>query len=144
MTTNEVVNSAPHPLPELAGPVGEYYDWHNRDELRFQWCTECARWMHPPRHDCPAAPEHAVSWCAVRGTGEIFSYVVTHRALHPSFTDTPYTCAVVQLDEGVRILARLVDDDRSDVRIGAPVRVIFVEVQPGTRIAMFTTNRESE
>ncbi len=61
----------------------------------------------------------------------MFSYTVVARALHPAFMNaTPYAAAIVELEEGVRILSNVVDCPPEELRIGMPVRVDF-EKQAG-------------
>ncbi|GFM18687.1 nucleic acid-binding protein [Mycobacterium sp. PO1] len=61
----------------------------------------------------------------------VFSHTVIHRALHPGFDEAvPFVCAVVEMDEGVRMVARIVDlvADRTAVLVDAAVEVVYVHV----------------
>lgn len=66
-----------------------------------------------------------LEWRTVSGRGTIYSYSIVRRAPSQAFADVPYTVALVDLDEGVRMMAR-VSDISENVRIGATVKVIFV------------------
>ena len=61
------------------------------------------------------------------GRGEIYSFVVHH---HPPVygLETPFAIALVELEEGTRIVGNLADIAPADVRIGLPVAVNFVRV----------------
>lgn len=91
-------------------------------ELRIQRCGQCGLLRHPPGPMCPECgatkPTHLVS----EGVGEVYSYVVHHHPAVPG-RQTPFVVALVELDEGVRMLGELVG--ASDVEIGLRVRVGF-------------------
>jgi uncharacterized OB-fold protein len=62
----------------------------------------------------------------VSGKGRIFSFTITHRAFHPAWAERlPYALVTVELDEGVRMVSDLPDDQLDDVEIGRPVEVFF-------------------
>ena len=68
------------------------------------------------------------AWIESAGEGRIYSFVVFHRVYHPAFEqDVPYTVAIVELDEGVRVLANIVGTSADDVRCDVLVRVVFEE-----------------
>ena len=63
------------------------------------------------------------------GRGAIHSYVIVHQPQLPGFS-YPLPVALVELAEGVRLVANLVGVSPQEVRIGMPVEVEFVEVAP--------------
>jgi hypothetical protein len=89
-------------------------------ELRIQRCGQCGLLRHPPGPMCPECgatkPTHLVS----EGIGEVYSYVVHHHPAVPG-RQTPFVVALVELDEGVRMLGELVGV--SEVEIGLRVKV---------------------
>jgi uncharacterized OB-fold protein len=62
------------------------------------------------------------------GRGTVYTYTVVHRAMDPRAFAAPYVLAVVELDEGPRMLTNLVDVDPATVRVGMPVVVRFEHV----------------
>ena len=72
---------------------------------------------------CPRCAGDAWHWHRCTGDGRLYSWTTTHRPLHPSFTATPFTVAIVELDEGPRIVAPLLNCDEGDLRVGLPVRL---------------------
>jgi uncharacterized protein len=96
-------------------------------ELRIQRCGGCGALRHPPGPMCPhcngTEPTHVVA----SGLGEVYSYVVHHHPPVPGHT-LPFVVALVELEEGVRLLAELVDVAPDDVRVGLPVRIGFTKV----------------
>jgi uncharacterized protein len=96
-------------------------------ELRVQHCAKCDLLRHPPGPMCPGCGATDPGYIVAAGTGEIFSYVVHHHPPVPG-RRPPYVVALVELTEGVRLMAELVDVPPDEVRIGAPVRVDFVRI----------------
>jgi 3-oxo-4,17-pregnadiene-20-carboxyl-CoA hydratase alpha subunit len=98
-----------------------------RGELRIQRCGGCGRLRHPPGPMCPECGEAKPEFVVASGLGEVYSYVVHHHPPVPG-RSVPFVVALVELDEGVRMLAELVDVPPSAVHIGLPVVAGFVRV----------------
>jgi uncharacterized protein len=96
-------------------------------ELRLQRCGECGALRHPPGPACPRCGALKQEYAVAAGTGTVYSYVV-HR--HPPLPGRrlPVVVALVELDEGVRMVGELRGVDPARVRIGDPVRVVFDEL----------------
>ncbi len=80
-------------------------------ELRLQRCTDCDHVYFPPRPFCPACSGRAVEVVGASGRGTLHSYVINHRP-RPGF-DAPYSIAVVELDEGPRMMTNIVGCDQT-------------------------------
>lgn len=93
----------PQPTPETA----HYWEGARQGELRLQKCSDCTQVYFPPRPFCPACASRNVKVFAASGKGRLFSYVISHRAA-PGFT-APYAIAVVELEEGPRLMSNIVD-----------------------------------
>jgi uncharacterized OB-fold protein len=81
--------------------------------LRLQHCRDCGHWTWPPRPICSGCQGESLAWEPVMGTGEVYSWVVTHEAYAPEFVAlVPYTVALVRIDEQDDILipGRLISD----------------------------------
>jgi uncharacterized OB-fold protein len=70
------------------------------------------------------------------GRGTVYSYVVVHHPQVPAF-DYPLPIAVVELEEGTRLVADLVGVEPDAVTIGMPVTVEFVTVDDELTLPMF-------
>jgi len=117
------------PIPRGEDLNGEFYEFCKRHELRFQRCSECGTWRHMPRESCRNCGSFEWSWEQSSGKGEIFSWTVIHRALHPGFNEElPYASVVVELEEGVRLVTHVVDLPNEALAIGVPVEVWFDDV----------------
>ena len=112
------------------GSGDEFYAWCARGELRLWRCNACREWSHPPRLICPSCAARDWAWERVCGTGRVYTWTVVHRAMHPAFAeDVPYAVIVVALDEGPRIVSRLVDCPLDELRMEMPVEVVFQRSQ---------------
>jgi uncharacterized OB-fold protein len=91
--------------------------------LVLQACTSCGHAQLPPRARCEACGRTAFAWRDAAGTGQIATFSVLHRS--PDQRPVPYVYALVELDEGPRIVTNVVGAEPGSVRIGQPVRVTF-------------------
>lgn len=135
---SEAKHALPKPLPEMSGLSGEFYGWCNKGELRFQRCTQCQRWRHVPREICAHCGSFDWSWQQSSGHGRVFSWTEVVRALHPAFGDvTPYAPVIVEMDEGVRVLSRVLDCPADQLRMDMPLTVEFVAASDSVRLPYF-------
>ncbi len=87
---------------------------------------------------CPECHDTRWDWAELSGRGEIYSYVVTHRAFHPFWVDrVPYVVATIELEEGIRMVSEMPDLAPGDVAIGLPVRVRFEPLGEGLALPIF-------
>ncbi|GAA1005941.1 OB-fold domain-containing protein [Nocardiopsis tropica] len=116
--------------PVISRDTAFYWEGAKVGELRIQrWgATDSPTLRHPPgpmdpNGDLAAVPDYVVS----PGTGTVFSFVVHHHPKVPG-KRLPFVVALVELDEGVRVLGELIDVDPADVRIGMAVHAVFLRV----------------
>ncbi|HLK72610.1 MAG TPA: OB-fold domain-containing protein [Streptosporangiaceae bacterium] len=105
-------------------------------ELRIQRCASCGTLRHPPGPMCPACGVPADGgYLVAAGTGEVFSYVVHHHPPVPG-KKLPLVVALVQLPEGVRMVAEMPGVAPDQVHIGMPVRAAFLRVDDVDPLAL--------
>jgi uncharacterized protein len=115
-------------VTERAFPVPDavtrpFWDGVAEGVLRLQRCVDCDRHVFYPRAVCPVCMTSGLEWVEATGAGVVHSFTVVHRA-PPGYRDeVPYVVALVDLDEGVRMMTRLVDVEPAAVRVGMPVEV---------------------
>ncbi len=126
----------PWPRPITSQDTAFFWEGVDEGELRIQRCTSCGTLRHPARPMCAQCQSVEFDWIVSTGRGTIYSYVVLHHPPVPPFS-YPNTLLLVELEEGTRLVSSLVDADRSEVRIGLPVELEIVEVDPGLRLPMF-------
>src|SRR5262245_36745892 len=116
----------PVPLPETT----PYWTAARRHELTLPYCTRCQAYHFYPRATCPQCLSGALEWRRVSGRGRLHTFTIVHRGPRDFPLGTPYVLAIVELDEGPRLMTNLVGvaPDPTAVRIGMPVEVVFMDV----------------
>jgi uncharacterized OB-fold protein/acyl dehydratase len=144
----EPKQAAPRPSPGAAAPPrtrprpalthDNRFFWEGIEAgvLRIQRCAGCGRLRHPPGPMCPSC--HSLDWDAIEssGRGTLYSYVVAHHPPIPPFA-YPNPIALVELEEGTRIVANLIGVERAAIRVGMPLRAEFPKVEAGRRMLQF-------
>jgi uncharacterized OB-fold protein len=119
------------PLPAVDPVSKEYWDAAARGELLYQECPSCGHRQHYPRAvctNCAATPEYRTA----AGTGTIHTFTIVRQTGAAPFKDwVPYPVAMVELDEGPRILGNVVGVGVDDVKIGQRVQVKFGDAGEG-------------
>ena len=128
----------PKPVPKPDGLNAEFYEHCAKGELCFQRCNECRAWRHLPRSMCAKCGSTAWEWQRSSGRGRIFSWTVTHQAIHPAFAgDVPFAVIVVELEEGGRIVSGLRELPPELIRLDLPVEVEFEQVSDQIALPYF-------
>ena len=118
--------AASKPIPALRGEEKVYFDEAKAGRLVYQRCRGCNAAIFYPRSVCPTCMSEELEFVPSAGRGTIYSYTTLYRAGHPAFKDdVPYTIVLVDLEEGVRVLADLVESAPDSVDVGLPVEVLF-------------------
>ena len=102
--------------------------------LEIQRCWVCARHVFYPRVICSYCQSEDLRWVRASGRGVVYSHTTVHRASGLYAGETPYVVAIVDLDEGVRLLARLDGVDPGAPVIDLPVRAVFTEYRDRTAV----------
>lgn len=108
-----------------------------QQKLLIPYCKSCGKAHFYPRSACPHCwSEDAYDWREAKGTGVIHTFTIVRNNPPPIFVPRlPFTVAIIELDEGVRLLSNIVDQDES-VAIGDKVQVSFVE-RDGQTLPLF-------
>jgi uncharacterized OB-fold protein len=126
------------PLPTPTGDSLTYWEGCRDGRLRLQRCADCGEHQSYPRVVCTRCMSDRLAWRDSTGKGRVFTYTVVERALSPAFeADVPYIVAVVELEEGVRMMTRLVNIPPPSVAIGIPVRVSFLKLSDTISLPVF-------
>jgi uncharacterized protein len=95
------------PVPVPTPETQPFWDGCAAGELRIQRCPDCGPYFYP-RPVCPSCGSAAVEWFTASGRATLYSYVINHRAAPGFADDAPYAIAVVQLEEGPRMMTNIV------------------------------------
>lgn len=112
------------PLPTPTPLSAPFWEATRRGVLRLQHCAACDVYEWTPQQVCSRCLRDSLSWTDVSGRGSVYSFSVVHRPQTPGFT-APYVVAIVELEEGPRMLTDLVEVAPDAVRIDMPVEIAF-------------------
>lgn len=125
----------------MSGPVrpvvnrdnAYFFEGTKAGELRIQRCNACAALRHPPGPACPDCGALDRGFIVAAGEGTVFSYVVHHAPQVPG-KELPLVIALVDLDEGVRMVAEMT----GPVEIGDRVRVGWNKIDDELTLPVWT------
>lgn len=126
----------PMPTPDAA--TGPY--WAAAHEGRFVMprCNDCGKYHFYPHPLCPHCSSARLEWVEVSGRGKLYSYTVVHRAPSKAFAEeVPYVVAVVELDEGPRLMSNLRGCAPEAAQIGMPLKVAFRKLSESVTLPVF-------
>ncbi len=87
---------------------------------------------------CPNCGSWNAEWAKVSGRGKVYTYIVAVQPFHPAFSgDVPYAVAIVELEEGVRMVSNIMDCGPDDIYIGMPVEVVYDDVTEEVTLPKF-------
>jgi uncharacterized OB-fold protein len=92
-------------------------------------CPHCQAKLFPPRDVCPECGGEAKTEYQFSGKGEVYSFTVLHDAPAGFEAYTPYTVALVKLQEGPMVTAQLTDLGEQAVQIGMPVEMVTRKIR---------------
>jgi uncharacterized OB-fold protein len=128
----------PKPIPVVTEESRPFWEGCRQGRLMLQYCTGCHRYQFYPRLYCMQCGSQALRWDEAGGLGVIYSYTIIHQNKSPEFVnDTPYNVAIVQLQEGPRMMSNIVDIDPGELRVDLPVTVVFDQVTDGITLPRF-------
>ncbi len=113
-----------------------WWDAVQEGKLLIQKCASCGTLRHPPRPMCGEC--QSTEWTSIEasGKGVLYSYVVMHYPKFPGY-EYPLLCALVELEEGTRLVTNLVGCDPADARIGMPVELVVENVDEEMKLPLF-------
>ena len=101
-------------------------------------CRSCDRLVWYPRRRCPRCHGDDLAWETLSGLGTVYASTVVHRAPSPQLEDdVPYVVALVDLDEGARLMTNIVECAPESVEIGMRVGVTFRRVSDDAALPLF-------
>lgn len=114
---------------DVSGEWKHFWEGTQQGKLWIQECPECGHRQFYPRNICTACGA-SPDWLEASGRGTLYTFSIVRQYLLPPFKDMlPYVTAMVDLEEGVRMLTNLVDCDLEAVKIGMPLQVKFVKAR---------------
>ena len=132
-----MTQAIPKPLPVLDEDTKPFWDYCKQHELRVQKCVKCGKLRYPVSSICPNCLHMDSEWVKVSGRGHVFSFIIVRRR-YPGFAaDLPYTVAIIETEEGIRLLSNVIGCRPEEVQISMPVEVMFEDVSPEFAVPKF-------
>lgn len=128
--------SALRPRPAITHDNRFFWEGVKKGKLLIQRCADCGKLRHPPTPICPSCRSYAWKALESSGRGAVYSFVLHRHPVIPPFP-SPHPVALIELEEGTRLVSDLVGVDPKQVRIGMRVRVEFNAVDPGLVLPQF-------
>lgn len=127
------------PVPNVRGEERLFFAEAREHRLTFQQCADCGTRIAYPHVVCPHCLSDQLELRQASGSGIVHSFTTLHRAGHPGLADqVPYTVVLVDLDEGVRVLADLLELPSGTLpRIGMAVEAVFEDISEELSIPRF-------
>lgn len=114
------------PVPETQPWSEKFWEGTKQSKLLIQVCKDCKSKIFYPRKFCPECWSGNLDWIEATGKAKIFTFSTAYDMVEPKFTDElPYTIAYVDLDEGIRMMTRIVDCKPEDIHFDMEVEVVF-------------------
>ncbi|MFF4124523.1 bifunctional MaoC family dehydratase N-terminal/OB-fold nucleic acid binding domain-containing protein [Microbispora rosea] len=127
---------APRPRPAVNRDNAFWFEAAREHRLVIQRCAGCGTLRHPPGPCCPHCGSFDWDAAEASGRGQVYSFVVNHHPRHPAF-EYPLIVAVVELDEGTRLVTNLVGVEPGEVEIGMPVVLDWLDADPDLSLPVF-------
>ncbi len=136
---------AERPMPEVTPLTEPFWSAAKSHRLVVQRCDDCAAYQFPPEVACTACGSAKTEWAPASGRASLYTWTVAHPPLLPYFQErAPWPVAVVQLEEGPRMVTSLVDVPVEDYRMGMPVEVAFEDIDEEITLVVFRRPQEAE
>ncbi|MGI5157649.1 FAS1-like dehydratase domain-containing protein [Microbispora sp. CA-102843] len=124
------------PRPAVNRDNAFWFEAAREHRLVIQRCAGCATLRHPPGPCCPHCGSFEWDAAEASGRGQVYSFVVAHHPRHPAF-EYPLIVAVVELDEGTRLITNLVGVAPEEVEIDMPVVLEWLDADPDLSLPVF-------
>ena len=113
-------------LPTIEAESAPYWEAAAEGRLLIRSCNDCGEVHHYPRPFCPACWSELVEWVEATGKATLYTWsTVFFNDMYPFSERLPYVAAVVELEEGPKIMTNVVDADPDDLEIGMALDVTF-------------------
>jgi uncharacterized OB-fold protein len=125
-------------LPTIEDDSRPFWDAAREQRFLIRHCLSCDEYSHYPRTFCPSCWSEDVEWFEASGRGTLYTWSTVFINDLPPFNERlPYIAAVVDLDEGPRVMTNMVDCDGSQLSIGMAVRATYQAISDDVTVPVF-------
>lgn len=132
MMLNVVDIPAKRAYPPRVSKATEHF-WRALAQCRWVTteCCACAKQTFPPQAICPHCWSDSTRWVDLCSSGVVYSWTRVHAAPTIFAAQAPYSVCIVDLDSGLRLACKLLDDDGPGPAIGMRVEIVRLRYQDG-------------
>ena len=134
------------PLPQPITPETQpYWDGLRAHKLLLPNCARCGPFLYP-RAFCPHCHSRNLSWIQASGRGTLHSFEIVYHPFNSAFKDDlPYVLAMIELEEGPRLMSNLIgiEPDATNIKCDMPVEVVFEKLTDEITIPLFRPTQEN-
>ena len=124
--------------PEPSNATREFWEATKEDRLVIPYCNECEDYFFYPRRLCPVCMASDIEYKEASGRGTLVTYTTIHRAPTKNYQEmAPYVNALIDLEEGIRMMGNIDVDSEEDLTMGMPVAVTFIETESEYKLPFF-------
>lgn len=105
-------------------------------KLLLQHCDDCNQYIFYPRIICPHCFSDQLTWQETSGQGSIHSFTVVHKAPPQFQNETPFVVGIIELEEGVRMMSRIIGDP-NEIAIDKKVSVVYEQINEEVTLPYF-------
>jgi uncharacterized OB-fold protein len=125
-------------LPTVDDESRPFWDAAREGRFLVVRCRACGAAHHYPRPFCPTCWSDDVDWEDASGKATLYTWSTVHVNDLPPFVERlPYVAAVVDLEEGPRVMTNVIDCPEEDLRIGMALQVTFREASDEISVPVF-------
>jgi len=117
---------AKRPRPGITPDNAFFFEGAKQHKLLIQQCSACQTLRHPPQPRCDHCGSYEWHPLEASGKGTVYSYVVNHHPQVPAF-DYPLPLGLIELEEGTRLVAEIVDCPLEQIEVGMAVTVTWID-----------------
>ncbi len=127
------------PLPVPTPESRPFWDAAREHRLSIPFCNRCQRWYFYPRAFCPLCFAADITWRTASGAAKLVSFVIPSRGPRNFPVVGPYVVGIVELAEGPRMMAHIVDVEAVPEKLSCdmPLEVVFADVTPQITLPKF-------
>ncbi|MCV7316566.1 OB-fold domain-containing protein [Mycolicibacillus parakoreensis] len=122
----------PRPLPVKTPTTAPFWDGLAQRRIVIQYSPSTGEYVFYPRVRAPRTLADDLQWREISGRGVLYAFTVARRPVGPHFADAvPHLLAIVEWEEGPRFSTEMVNVAPGDLRVGMPVRPVFIDHPEG-------------
>ncbi|QIE56712.1 Zn-ribbon domain-containing OB-fold protein [Pikeienuella piscinae] len=133
------MNEFSKPIPVADADSATYWEGCREGRLLIQRCSECETLRFPPNRICAACHSDKVKWVEASGKGRVYSWIVVNHPVPREVygDDVPYAVALIELEEGVRMVSNVIGCDPHAIAADMSVEVVFESGGEGVVLPKF-------